>query len=69
MRNKGWDKGIRVTAICPSWVNTKMSSEVNSIKKNDMSQPEDIAEICTTILKLPKQSVPFEVAINCNLEI
>ena len=69
MRNKGWDKGIRVTAICPSWVNTKMSSKVNSINKNDMSQPEDIAEICTTILKLPKQSVPFEVAINCNLEI
>ena len=69
MRNKGWNKGIRVTAICPSWVNTKMSSEVKSIKKNEMSQPEDIAEICTTILKLPKQSVPFEVAINCNLEI
>ena len=22
MRNEGWDKGIRVTAICPSWVNT-----------------------------------------------
>ena len=69
MRNKGWEKNIRVTAICPSWVNTNMAREVNSISKNNMSQPEDIAEICSMILKLPKQSVPFEVLVNCNLEI
>ena len=69
MRNKGWDEGIRVTAVCPSWVNTNMAKEVNSINKSDMTQPADIAEICSTILKLPKQSVPFELAINCNLEI
>ena len=69
MRNKGWERNIRVTAICPSWVNTKMASKVNSINKNEMSQPEDIADICSMILKLPKQSVPFEISVNCNLEI
>ena len=69
MRNKGWDKNVRITAICPSWVNTKMASKVESIKKDEMTQPEDIAELCSTILKLPKQSVPFELSINCNLEI
>tara|TARA_Y100000589_G_scaffold330250_1_gene379307 strand:+ start:1026 stop:1733 length:708 start_codon:yes stop_codon:yes gene_type:complete len=69
MRNKGWDKNIRVTAICPSWVNTKMASNVYSIDKSEMSQPEDIADICSMILKLPKQSVPFEILVNCNLEI
>jgi len=69
MRNIGWDKNIRVTAICPSWVNTKMASKVESISKDAMTQPEDIAELCSTILKLPKQSVPFELAVNCNLEI
>ena len=69
MRNKGWDKNLRVTAICPSWVNTKMASKVESIRKDEMTQPEDIAELCSTILKLPKQSVPFELSINCNLEI
>ena len=69
MKNKGWDKNIRITAICPSWVNTKMASKVESIKKDEMTQPEDIAELCSTILKLPKQSVPFELCINCNLEI
>ena len=69
MRNKGWDKNIRVTAICPSWVNTKMANGVKNIDKFEMSQPEDISEICSTLLKLPKQSVPFEIKINCNLEI
>jgi len=35
----------------------------------EMTQPEDIAEICSTTLKLPMQSVPFEIALNCNYEI
>ena len=69
MRNKGWKENIRVTAICPSWVNTKMAANISSIEKSKMTQPEDIAEICSTILKLPTQSVPFEIALNCNYEI
>ena len=69
MKNKGWAQNIRVTAICPSWVNTKMAKNVSSLEKSKMTQPEDIAEICTTILKLPIQSVPFEIALNCNYEI
>ena len=68
MRNKGWESNIRITAICPSWVNTKMAKNVSSINKQEMTQPQDIAELCSTILKLPKNSVPFELPINCNLE-
>ena len=69
MKNKGWEENIRVTAICPSWVNTKMAGNISSLEKSKMTQPEDIAEICSTILKLPMQSVPFEIALNCNYEI
>ena len=69
MKNKGWDQNIRITAVCPSWVNTKMAENISSMEKTKMSQPEDIAEICSTILKLPTQSVPFEIALNCNYEI
>ena len=69
MKNKGWDKNIRITAICPSWVNTKMAEKVSSLDKSMMTQPEDIAEICSAILKLPTQSVPFEIALNCNHEL
>ncbi|WP_288262610.1 SDR family NAD(P)-dependent oxidoreductase [uncultured Prochlorococcus sp.] len=69
MRNKGWGKNIRISAICPSWVNTEMSKNISSLDKSKMTQPEDIAEICSTILKLPMQSVPFEISLNCNYEI
>ena len=69
MKNKGWEENIRVTAICPSWVNTKMAEKISSLEKSKMTQPEDIAEICSTILKLPMHSVPFEIALNCNYEI
>ena len=69
MKKKGWEENIRITAICPSWVNTKMAEKISSLGKSDMTQPEDIAEICSTILKLPTQSVPFEIALNCNYEI
>ena len=31
MKNKGWDKNIRISAICPSWVNTKMAQNISSL--------------------------------------
>ena len=31
MKNKGWEENIRVTAICPSWVNTKMAENILSL--------------------------------------
>ena len=68
MRNEGWGNGIRVTAICPGWVNTDMAKEINHFPKNDMIQSNDIASICSTLLNLPNSSVPFEIALNCQLE-
>tara|TARA_Y100001968_G_scaffold283116_1_gene281537 strand:- start:1852 stop:2562 length:711 start_codon:yes stop_codon:yes gene_type:complete len=68
MRNEGWEKGIRVTAICPGWVNTDMAKNVKHFPKEEMTQPLDIANICSTLLKLPNSSIPFELSINCNLE-
>ena len=68
MRNEGWNYGIRVTAICPGWVNTSMSNKVKNIPKKEMTQAEDIALISSNILDLPNSSVPFEIPINCNLE-
>ena len=68
MRNEGWNKGIRVTAICPGWVNTDMAKEIDHFPKEDMTQPNNIATICSNILDLPNHSVPFEIALNCQLE-
>ena len=62
MRNEGWDQGIRVTAICPGWVNTDMAKDINQISKEEMTQPIDIANICSNLLKLPNSSIPFEIS-------
>ena len=68
MRNEGWEKGIRVTAICPGWVNTDMAKQISYFPKKDMIQTNDIANICSNLLNLPNSSVPFEIALNCQLE-
>ena len=68
MRNEGWDDGIRVTAICPSWVATDMSRRVQQMDPQQMTQPEDLASLASTLLMLPNSAVPFELAVNCSLE-
>ncbi|MCT0220001.1 SDR family NAD(P)-dependent oxidoreductase [Synechococcus sp. CS-1329] len=68
MRQEGWDAGIRVTAICPSWVNTEMAAAVKAIPRQEMTQPEDLAAQVSLLLALPASAVPFELAISCQLE-
>ena len=68
MRNEGWGQGIRVTAICPSWVNTEMARAVTEVEPAAMTQPDDLASLCSSLLSLPNAAVPFELAMNCSLE-
>ena len=68
MRNEGFDHGIRVTAICPSWVNTAMAQSVSSVPSESMTQPQDLACLMGNLLDLPNAAVPFEIAVNCALE-
>ena len=67
MRNVGWDDGIRVTAICPGFVNTDMASNVN-LEPAKMTQPEDIADIVATVLRLPNNAHINEIMVNYCLE-
>lgn len=67
MRNVGWEDGVRVTALCPSWVNTDMASKA-PMATADMTQPEDIAELVLTVLQLPNTASVSELAVNCSLE-
>ena len=68
MRNQGWNEGIRVTAICPSWVSTDMAASTASLDPDAMTDPRDLASLSSTLLQLPNQSVPFELSLNCSFE-
>ena len=68
MRNEGWDQNIRVTAVCPGWVNTQMAAGVKTMPPEQMTQPEDLASLCAHLLTLPSAAVPFECAVNAALE-
>ena len=68
MRNTGWDQGIRVTALCPSWVNTEMARDISHVLPEEMTQPSDLAALSSQLLALPNAAIPFEVALNCALE-
>ncbi|MEX1322947.1 MAG: SDR family oxidoreductase, partial [Synechococcaceae cyanobacterium] len=68
MRNEGWEDGIRVTAICPSWVNTDMAAAVTAMPHEAMTQPQDLAASVSHLLELPSAAVPFEFSVNCQLE-
>lgn len=69
MRNEGWEFGIRVTAICPDWVNTDMVSGITAVPSSDMTQPEDLAALSSRLLELPRSAVPFELAVSCLPEV
>ncbi len=67
-RFAGWDDGVRVTALCPGWVNTEMVSHVDAISQEDMIQPETIADAILFLLNLPNNSSVATLPINCVLE-
>ena len=68
-RMQGWEDGIRVTAICPGYVQSEMTSiHAPSVKQEIMSHPQDIARIVSTLLLLPNESHVPEVLMNCVIE-
>jgi len=70
VRYSGWEHGIRATAVCPGWVNTRMVKDAsrNIIEPEQMTQPEDVATLISTLIKLPNTASISELYVNCILE-
>ncbi len=58
-------EGVKVTSICPSWVNTDMASH-SGIPGEDMIQTSDILKTVRYLLSLSPNAVPKEVVISCS---
>lgn len=60
---------VKVTAICPSYVATDMSSHAEYPPANLMIAPEDILKIMRGLLTLSSQACVKEVVIHCQAAI
>ena len=57
-------QGIKVTALCPAWVNTKMAQEACSpLEAEEMIQPDDLFETIRWLLNLSKGACVKEVVV------
>jgi NAD(P)-dependent dehydrogenase (short-subunit alcohol dehydrogenase family) len=68
VRYAGWEHGIRATAICPGFVATDMTADVQAVPQRQMIPPEAVARLVGTVLALPNSASITEVPINCVLE-
>lgn len=67
-RRIGWDDGIRVTTLCPSFVRTDLTASVTKVDQDEMIQAEDLADLAVTALHLPNTAALPELLVNCRLE-
>lgn len=67
-RRIGWDDGVRATAVCPSFVDTDLTAGVTRVPREEMIDPDDLAELIATAIALPNNAVMAEMLVNCRLE-
>jgi NAD(P)-dependent dehydrogenase (short-subunit alcohol dehydrogenase family) len=62
--------GIKVTTLCPSWVDTDMAQEAGTpLTSEEMIQPEDLAKTVRWLLSLSPAACVKEVVIECRRNI
>ncbi len=64
-RHAGWEDGVRCTAVCPGFVATDMTADVQSFPHDKMMDPRDIAELVLTVLALSNKASVAELVVNC----
>jgi short-subunit dehydrogenase len=55
--------GVRVTALCPGWVNTDMAKNASHLSPENMIQPQTIADIVMMLLKFPNTVIIPELVL------
>jgi NADP-dependent 3-hydroxy acid dehydrogenase YdfG len=68
-RRAGWEDGVRCTALCPGFVATDMTADVETFPHAQMMTPGDIAEVVLTVLGLSNNASIAELVINCRDDV
>ncbi|RPI01841.1 MAG: SDR family oxidoreductase [Ignavibacteriae bacterium] len=62
--------GVKVTSLCPGWVNTQMAVEAKTPwKEHEMIQPEDILNSIRYILNLSGSACVREIVLECTKSV
>jgi NAD(P)-dependent dehydrogenase (short-subunit alcohol dehydrogenase family) len=67
-RRLGWEKGVRATAVCPSFTRTDMTAGTDRIAAAAMTDPADLAALVASVIALPNTASVAELIVNCRLE-
>jgi NAD(P)-dependent dehydrogenase (short-subunit alcohol dehydrogenase family) len=67
VKNAAWDDGVRVTAVCPGFVATDMTSDFGEDPAT-MIDAADLAELLSTTLRLPNTASVAQLNVSCRLE-
>jgi short-subunit dehydrogenase len=58
--------GIKVTSVCPGWVNTEMAKSANTpLQDEEMIQPDDILNTIRYLLSLSENTCVKEIVVEC----
>tara|TARA_B100000945_G_scaffold55102_1_gene40420 strand:- start:536 stop:1249 length:714 start_codon:yes stop_codon:yes gene_type:complete len=68
VRHATFEHGIRVTAICPGYVETDMTASFG-VDPSIMIQAADLAETVATIVRLPNTATVAEILMTCEPEV
>ena len=68
-RRLGWEDGVRSTALCPGFVSTDMTADVESFPRGDMMEPGDLAELVRTVMALSNSASVAELIVNCRNDV
>jgi len=68
LRQAGFDRGIRATAICPGFVSSDMGRNLQPAAVEAMTTPAEVADIVNTVINLPNSASVAELPINYRAE-
>lgn len=68
VRQAGWDRGVRATALCPGFVATDMTAAVTKLPREAMTTAGDVALLVGTVLRLSNTASVAELLVNCQRE-
>lgn len=68
IRQAGYDRGIRATAVCPGFVGTDMARSITDRADDAMTDPAELAGVIAMLIGLSNTASVAEFAVNCQLE-